>query len=165
VSPRRIVLAALLAGLLAPGALAEDEIAETIGAWTVTCHLTEAGGRECQLRNDEGGKPALEQEQLLSFTLHEGSPAADGLVRIAGLELARRLEVELALGSLSMSVEGVGRRGRLAARFTLPRQELEGLAAAGALAVRFADQAGQAHEIRFPTTGLADALTLAEGHL
>ncbi|MDF2782412.1 MAG: hypothetical protein K0S96_2217 [Geminicoccaceae bacterium] len=161
-SPRRIVVAALLTGLLGPRALAQDEFAETVGAWTVTCHQTEAGGRECQLRNAEDGKPALEQARLLSFTLHDGGTEADGLVRIADLELPPRLEVELALGGRSLTIEGVGRHGRLAARFALPKQELPGLAAAETIAVRFADQAGEGHEIRFATTGFADALALAE---
>ena len=163
-SPRAILVAALLAGLPGQSALAQDELAETVGAWTVTCHQTEAGGRECQLRNDEDGKPALAQATLLSFTLHDGSNAADGLVRIADLELPPRLEVELALGGRTLTIEGVGRHGRLAARFALPRQELQG-AAAETIAVRFADQASQAHEVLVPTTGLADALALAERHL
>ena len=164
-SPRAILVAALLAGLPGQSALAQDELAETVGAWTVTCHRTEAGGRECQLRNDEDGKPALAQATLLSFTLHDGSNDAAGLVRIADVELPPRLQVELALGGRTLTIDGVGRHGRLAARFALPRQELQGLAAAETIAVRFADQASQAHEVLVPTTGLADALALAERHL
>jgi invasion protein IalB len=165
VSPALIIVAALLAGLLGPSALAQDDLEQTVGAWTVTCHQTEAGGRECQIRNDEDGKPALEQSTLLSFTLHDGSTEAAGLVRIADLELPPRLEVELALGGRTLTIEGVGRRGRLAARFAVPRQELPRLAAAETIAARFADKAGEGHEIRFPTTGLAEALALADRHL
>jgi invasion protein IalB len=162
---RPVVLAALALGLLGQGALAEQEIARTIGAWTLTCHRTEAGGRECELRNDEDGRPALEQQTLLSFTLHDGQNEADGLVRIMDLELPPRLGVELAFGSEIATVEGVGRRGRLAARFAMPRQQLPSFAGAEAVRLRFADQTGQAHEVAIPTAGFADALALADDYL
>jgi len=108
------ILAAAALALAGPGARAQERLAQTIGAWTVECHQTEAGGRECQLRNDDDGRPALEQAQLLSFTLHDSGNQAEGLVRVADLELSTRLEVELGLGAEVVSIEGVGRRGRLA---------------------------------------------------
>jgi invasion protein IalB len=151
--------------VLAPPALASEEIAKTVGAWTGACHQTEAGARECQVRNDEEGKPALEQSRLVSLTLHDGRNEAEGLVRIADLELPPRLEVELAFGAEMVTIEGVGRRGRLAARFSMPKQELAKLAAADGIAVRFADQKGQPHEVRVSTDGLADALALADDFL
>jgi invasion protein IalB len=156
---------ALAAALLALPAWASEGFVERVGRWTVECRQTEAGGRECQLRNDEDGKPALEQAQLLSFTLHGGGTQAEGLVRVADLELPPRLEVELAFGDEVVTIEGVGRRGRLAARFALPEQELASIAAADGVTVRFADQAGQAHELTIPTAGLAEALALAEDYL
>jgi hypothetical protein len=152
-------------GLLAPAAAASEGFVETIAGWTVECHRTEAGSRECRLRNEEAGLPALEQKQLISFTLHDGGTEAEGLVRIADLDLPPRLEVELAFGAEVITLEGVGRRGRLAARFALPRQELPGLAAADAIAVRFTDQQGEAHDLAIPTAGLADALALADDYL
>ena len=146
-------------------ALAEPDLTRTVGKWIVACEKTEAGGRQCEVRNDEGGLPALEQSRLLSFTLNSGSNEADGLVRIAGLELAPRLDVEIAFGDRKLAVEGVGRHGRLAARFALPRSELPGLANADAIRVRFLDQQAKAHEVAFPTAGLAKALGFASEHL
>ena len=162
----RFVAAAVLgAGSFSGAALAEPELTRTIGNWIVTCEKTEAGGRQCEVRNDEAGLPALEQSRLLSLTLSSGSNEADGLVRIADLELAPRLDVELAFGDRKLAVDGVGRHGRLAARFTLSRSELPGLANADAIRVRFADQQAKAHEVAFPTAGLAKALKLASDHL
>ena len=85
----RLAAAAVLsAGSFAGVALAEPDLTRTVGKWIVACEKTEAGGRQCEVRNDEGGLPALEQSRLLSFTLNSGSNEADGLVRIADLELA-----------------------------------------------------------------------------
>ena len=153
------------ASTLAGAALAEADLTRTVGEWIVTCEKTEAGGRQCEVRNNEHGLPALEQSRLLSLTLNSGSNEADGLVRIADLELAPRLDVEIAFGDRKLPVEGVGRHGRLAARFSLPSSELPGLANADAIRVRFADQQAKAHEVAFPTAGLAKALKLASDHL
>lgn len=151
--------------LEAPAALAEESLIETVGDWIVECGKTEAGGRECQLRNDEDGKPALEQDALLSFTLHDGRNEVDGLVRVADVELPPRLEVEIALGGEAMTVEGVGRRGRLAVRFALQKQALAGLAQGDAARVRFVDQQGQPHEIMFSLSGFDEAQAIAAGYL
>lgn len=159
------MLIACALGLLAFAAPASEALEQTVGAWTVACHQTEAGGRECQVRNDEDGRPALEQTRLFSLTLHDGRNEAEGLVRVADLELPPRLEVELAFGNATLAIEGVGRRGRLAARFAMPRQELSKLAAVDAIVVRFADQAGRPHELAISAEGLAEALALAEGFL
>ena len=161
----RCVAAAVVAGFHARAAPAQEEMAQTVGAWVVACHRTEAGGRECEMRNDEEGKPALEQHALLSLTLSGGRNDADALVRIAGLDLPHRLDVVLAFSEETMGLEGVGRRGRLAARFTIPRQELAGLAAAPTIEVRFADKAGQEHAVSFAPQGLEEALTIAQEHL
>ncbi len=159
-------MAAMLgASAFAGVALAEPELTRTVGKWIVVCERTEAGGSTCELRNDEQGKPALEQAKLLSLTLHAGSHEAEGLVRIADLELAPRLDVEIAFGDRRLAAEGVGRHGRLAARFTLRASEIPGFASAGTVRVRFVDQQAKAHEVAFPTAGLADALTLASAHL
>ena len=149
--------ASLFVGPAAAGA----ELTRTFGKWVVACEQTEAGGSACEVRNDEDAKPALEQSKLLSLTLHAGGNDAEGLVRIADLELPPRLEVEIAFGDRTLGVEGVGRHHRLAARFALPRSELASLAAADAVRVRFADRQAQIHEIVFPTAGLAEALELA----
>jgi invasion protein IalB len=159
------ILAALALGLPGAGARAQEELVETIGAWTVECHQTEAGGRECRLRNDEDGRPALEQTRLLSFTLHGRSNDAEGLLRITDLEPPRRVRVELVLGGEILTIEGVGRRGRLAARFAMPRPELPAIAAADSVAVRFTDAQGQPHELAIPTAGLAEALAAADDFL
>jgi invasion protein IalB len=159
------ILAALALGLSGAGARAQEDLAQTIGAWTVECHQTEAGGRECQLRNDEDGRPPLEQTRLLSFKLHDGRNEAEGLLRITDVELPRRLQVELVFGSEILSVEGVGRRGRLAARFAMPRPELPEIAAADIIAVRFTDGQGQPQELAIPTEGLAEALSAADTFL
>ena len=159
------VLATTALGLAGPGAQAQEQLAQTIGAWTVECHQTEAGGRECQLRNDEDGRPALDQTRLLSFTLHDGRNEAEGLLRITEFELPRRLQVELAFGSEILTIEGVGRRGRLAARFAMPRPELPEIAAADRVAVRFADGQGQPQELAISTEGLAEALSAADDFL
>jgi invasion protein IalB len=162
---RLLVAAVLVATALAGAALAEAEVTRTVGKWIVACEQTEAGGRACELRNDEGAKPALEQSKLLSFTLHDGSNEAEGLVRIADLEFPPRLDVEIGFGDRKLAVEGVGRHNRLAARFTLPTSELQSLAGADAIRVRFIDQQAQARELVFPTAGLAKALALANDHL
>ena len=156
------VLATTALGLAGPGAQAQEQLAQTIGAWTVECHQTEAGGRESQLRNDEDGRPALDQTRLLSFTLHDGRNEAEGLLRITEFELPRRLQVELAFGSEILTIEGVGRRGRLAARFAMPRPELPEIAAADRVAVRFTDGQGQPQELAISTEGLAEALSAAD---
>lgn len=153
------------AGPFAGAALAEAELTRTVGEWIVACERTEAGGSACDLRNDESGKPALEQSKLLALTLHAGNSQAEGLVRIADLDLAPRLDVEIAFGDRKLAVEGVGRHGRLAARFALPKSELSGLAGADSVRVRFADQQGQAHEVAFPTAGLGQALKVADDRL
>lgn len=162
---RAMALATLAWTLLAGRAPGSAELIETVAAWIVACHQTEAGGRQCEVRNDEGGKPALEQVALLSLTLHDGRNDVDGLVRIADLDLPPRLEVDLAFGDETMALEGVGRRGRLAARFVLPRQQLASLAAAGAIEVRFVDRAGEQHAIVFAPDGLDEALALARQYL
>jgi hypothetical protein len=161
---KRWLLPLLASALGAAGVSAED-LTRTVGKWIVACEQTEAGGSACEVRNDEVGKPALEQSTLLSLTLHAGGNQAEGLVRIADLELAPRLDVEIGFGDRKLTVEGVGRHGRLAARFMLPSSELSGLASADAIRVRFADQEAKAHEVVFPTAGLAAALKLASGHL
>lgn len=163
----RVLLASplLVAALSTPVAGAGDELAETVGAWIVTCGKTEAGGRECQLRNDEAGKPALEQSVLLSFTLHDGRNEADGLIRVADLELASRLPVEIAFGDQVIKTEGVGRRGRLAVRFTMQNSVLRSLADVDKVRVRFADREAVAHEVLFPLDGFGPALAIAEGYL
>lgn len=163
--PTKVAAIALCAGALAGAALAEAEPARTIGKWIVACERTEAGGRQCELRNDEAGKPALGQSKLLSLTLQAGSNQAEGLVRIADLELAPRLDVEIAFGDRKLAVEGVGRHGRLAARFTLPSSEIAGLAGAEAIRVRFADRQAETHDVAFPTAGLVEALALVSDHL
>ena len=164
------LLACLLAAVLgasafAAVALAEAELTRTADNWIVACEQTEAGGRQCGLRNDEGGLPALEQSRLLSLTLHAGSNEAEGLVRIADLELPPRLDVELTFGDRKLAVEGVGRHGRLVARFTLPRSKLAELASADAIRVRLADPQSKLRELAFPTAGLKDALKIAEDRL
>jgi hypothetical protein len=161
----RLAMSVIGASALAGAAMAEAELTRTVGGWTVACERTEAGGSACEVRNDEAGKPALEQSELLSLTLHAGSAEAEGLVRIADLELPPRLPVEIAFGERRLALEGQGRRGRLAARFTLPRSELSGVAGADAVRVRFADRQAQAHEVVFPTAGLAEALEFASDHL
>lgn len=153
------------AGPFAGAALAEAELTRTVGEWIVACERTEAGGSACDLRNDESGKPALEQSKLLALTLHAGNSQAEGLVRIADLDLAPRLDVEIAFGDRKLAFEGVGRHGRLAARFSLPRSELASVANADFVSVRFAGPQAQAHEVVFPTTGLAEALRLALDHM
>lgn len=106
-SPMVGLLSASALALAASTALAEEALVETVGGWIVECGKTEAGGRECTLRNDEDGKPALEQVALLSFTLHDGKNEVDGLVRVADLDLPPRLDVEIAFGSGdAMTVEG-----------------------------------------------------------
>ena len=162
--PAPVLPAALALALLGPGASAADEVAQTIGAWTVTCQIA-AGGRACELRNDEDDKPAAEQQTLLSFALRAGQDEALGLVRVAAFELPPRLEVELAFGSEIVNVEGVGSGERLAARFAIPRRELPDLAGPEAARLRFTDQKGQVHEIPIPMTGFAQALALAARHL
>jgi hypothetical protein len=145
--------------------VAGGELTRTVGKWIVACEQTEAGGSACEVRNDEAGKLALEQSKLLSFTLHAGRTEAEGLVRIADLEVAPRLDVEIAFGARKLAIEGVGPHNRLAARFNLPSSELASLAGADAVRVRFADRQTQAHEVVFPTEGLAKALELAGDHL
>jgi hypothetical protein len=162
---RGVAATTVAASLSGHRALGAEELAETVGGWLVACHQTEAGGRECEVRNNEDGKPALEQDALLSFTLHDGINDADGLLRIADLDLPPRLEVVLAFGDDTITLEGVGRRGRLAARFALPRQELANLAAANAIEVRFVGRDGEEHLVGFAADGLRQALTMAQGNL
>lgn len=159
----RTILIAAAWSLCGQHALGSEELVETAGAWVVACHQTEAGGRACEVRNDEDGKTALEQGTLLSLTMHDGRNDADGLVRLADLDLPPRLAV--AFGDEIMALEGVGRRGRLVARFSVPRQELANLAAAEAIAVRFVDKRGQEHAVAFTPEGLEEALTIAQQRL
>ena len=160
-----VLIAALVAWGLARPLWASEEVRETIGAWILECGKTEAGGRGCEIRNDEGGKAALEQSRLFQIILHQGKTEADGLVRVTDLELKPRLPVEIAYGGGRREFEGVGRRGRLAVRFNLQKQELGGLAAGESITVRFADKADTPQEIEFPTAGLAEALAKADGFL
>jgi hypothetical protein len=162
---RGVAATTVVASLSGHLALGPEELAETVGGWLVACHKTEAGGRECEVRNDEDGKPALEQDALLSFTLHDGRNDADGLLRIADLDLPPRLEVAIEFGDETMTLDGVGRRGRLAARFALPRQQLANLAAADAIAARFVGRGGEEHLVGFAADGLHRALTIAQGNL
>jgi invasion protein IalB len=162
---RGVVVTTVVASLYGRGALGAEELAQTVGGWLVACHQTEAGGRECEVRNDEDGKPALGQDALLAFTLHDGRNDAEGLLRIADLDLPPRLKVVISFGDETMILDGVGRRGRLAARFALPRQELANLATADAIEVRFEDKGGREHAVSFVSDGLDEALTRAEEHL
>jgi hypothetical protein len=160
-----MLLAAVVAGLSGHHALGSEELIETVGGWIAACHQTEAGGRACEVRNDEEGKAALEQDALLLLTLNDGRNEADGLIRIADLDLTPRLEVRVAFGAKTMTLEGVGRRGRLAVRFAVPRHELANLAAADAIEVRFADKSGADHTVSFAPEGHQEALTNAQEHL
>ena len=157
--------AALACTLLASAAAASARFVETVAGWTVACDGAVAGARTCQLRNDEGGKPATGQAALLSFDLRAGQNEAEGLMQVVALALPPRLEIELAFGSEIVNVEGVGREGGLAARFAIPRPELPNLAGPAAARLRLTDQKGQVHETLIPMTGFAEALALAARHL
>ena len=122
-------------------AQAQEALARTIGGWTVNATRPRPAGASASCATTRTAGPRSSRCGCSHSRCTPASREAEGLVRVADLDLPPRSRSSFSLAPQAVTIEGVGRHGRLAARFAMPTHELPQIAAADRVTMRFTDQA------------------------